>query len=118
VAGDYHGHGIMVTKRRPPVLEAQTVRESPATYRASGASRAIPAGEFKARCLALMDHVQRSGIEYVITKRGVPVARLLPAVFERRPLLGSLTGTVLTADDLASPLDEPWEALEGWDGED
>ncbi len=118
VTEGYHGHGIMVTKRRPPLRNAQAVRESPATYRASGASRAIPAGEFKARCLALMDHVQRSGIEYVITKRGVPVARLLPATFERRPLLGSLTGTVLAADDVTSPLEEPWEALEGWDGED
>jgi hypothetical protein len=43
---------------------------------------------------------------------------LLPATFERRPLLGSLTGTVLAADDVTSPLEEPWEALEGWDGED
>lgn len=119
-AGTYHGHGIMVTKRRPPVRKAQVVRESPATYRPSsgGTSRAIPAGEFKARCLALMDHVQRSGVEYVITKRGVPVARLLPASFERRPLLGSMKGTVLTTDDLTTPLDEPWEALEGWAGED
>lgn len=65
-----------------------------------------------------MDDVQRSGGEYVITKRGVPVARLLPATFERRPLLGCLKGTVATVGDLVGPLDEPWAALEGWDGED
>jgi prevent-host-death family protein len=110
----------MVMKR--PRYRAVLARESRAIYGASmpesGLSREIPAGEFKARCLALMDEVQRSGGEYVITKRGVPVARLIPAVFERQPLLGSLKGTVTTVGDLVNPLDEPWSALEGWDGED
>lgn len=112
----------MVTKRSHRGRDVLRARESRATYRASsptpGPSREIPAGEFKARCLALMDDVRRSGGEYVITKRGVPVARLLPATFERQPLLGSLKGTVTAAGDLLSPLEEPWDALEGWDGED
>ncbi len=112
----------MVTKRIVPARRVSRVREARATYRTSssspGPSREIPAGEFKARCLALMDDVQRSGGEYVITKRGVPVARLLPATFERRPMLGSLKGTVATMGDIVSPLEEPWGALEGWDGED
>jgi antitoxin (DNA-binding transcriptional repressor) of toxin-antitoxin stability system len=64
-----------------------------------------------------MDEVQRSGGEYVITKRGVPVARLLPASAERRPLLGSLSGAVVTAGDIVSPIDDPWSALESWDEE-
>jgi prevent-host-death family protein len=38
--------------------------------------RTIPAGEFKAKCLALMDEVAATGDEIVITKRGKPVARL------------------------------------------
>jgi prevent-host-death family protein len=111
----------MVTKRarKQPVGLS---RESRAVYAASpaavGPSREIPAGEFKARCLALMDEVQRSGGEYVITKRGVPVARLLPASTEHRPLLGSLTGTATTHGDIVGPVDEPWDALDGWDGED
>lgn len=81
-------------------------------------TREIAAGEFKARCLALMDEVGETGGEYVITKRGVPVARLLPARIERRPLLGSLKGSVKTRGDIVSPLDEPWAALGGFDGED
>lgn len=112
----------MVTKTTRPKRRALVARESRPSYRVPSSptrpSREIPAGEFKARCLALMDDVQRSGHELVITKRGVPVARLLPATFERRPLLGSLMGTVTTVGDVVSPLGEPWGALEGWDGEE
>jgi prevent-host-death family protein len=109
----------MVTKP-PGTGRASKVREVRASYDSSplpGPSREIPAGEFKARCLALMDEVQRSGGEYVITKRGVPVARLVSASAERRPLLGSLRGTVTTVGDIVSPIDDPWSALEGWDGD-
>jgi prevent-host-death family protein len=112
----------MVMKRSHARRRPATVRESGQAYgsvaASSGRAREIPAGEFKARCLSLMDEVRRSGCEYVITKRGVPVARLLAASNERLPLLGSLRGTVVTSGDIVSPLDVPWGALEGWDGED
>jgi prevent-host-death family protein len=39
----------------------------------------ISAAEFKARCLTLMDDVNRTRETLVITKRGKPVARLVPA---------------------------------------
>ena len=104
-------------RRRPPIA-----RESPSTSASQavvtrGASREISAGEFKARCLALMDDVQDRGVEYVITKRGRPVAKLAPVRVERRTLLGSMKGTVKVRGDIVSPLDELWEALEGWDDE-
>jgi prevent-host-death family protein len=108
----------MVTRYPAARRRALKVRETRRSFEPPGPSREIPAGEFKARCLALMDEVQRSGGEYVITKRGVPVARLLPASAERRPLLGSLKGTVTTLGDIVSPTDAPWSALESWDGED
>lgn len=76
-------------------------------------SRAISAGEFKARCLAITDEVRDRGGEYVITKRGTPVAKLVPIHEERRPLLGSMKGTGRTLGDIVGPLDEPWEAVEG-----
>lgn len=41
------------------------------------ASRTIGAGEFKAKCLQLMDEVREEGIELIITKRGKPVAKLM-----------------------------------------
>ncbi len=110
----------MVTK--PKQKNMERTRKTPASYETgseaqSGIVREIPAGEFKAKCLAIMDEVQQRGGAYVITKRGVPVAKLVPVRLERRPLLGSMKGTVVTRGDLVRPLDEPWEVLEGWDDE-
>src|SRR5215467_4355746 len=118
----YHGQETMVIKdryrQRKPKRPVSKAREAGDVYESSavsfgGVSREIPAGEFKARCLAFMDEVHEQGGEYVITKRGVPVAKLVPVRFERRPLLGSMKGTVTTRGDIVSPLDEPWDALEG-----
>ena len=111
----------MVIKYATPKRRRSVARESAAyaleAARAPGASREISAGEFKARCLALMDEVRDRGGEYVITKRGTPVAKLVPVRVERMRLLGSMKGTVRVRGDIVSPLDEPWEALEGWDDE-
>lgn len=40
--------------------------------------RTIPAGEFKAKCLAILDEVEAYGDSVIVTKRGRPVARLVP----------------------------------------
>jgi prevent-host-death family protein len=47
-------------------------------------SRHIKASEFKAKCLALMDEVARTGAAIVITKNGKPVAELVPQTSIRR----------------------------------
>jgi prevent-host-death family protein len=81
-------------------------------------SREIPAGEFKAKCLKLMDDVAATGEELVITKRGKPVARLVPAKEERRSLLGCTKGTIKILGDIIEPaLDPGWEEemLGNWD---
>jgi len=67
--------------------------------------RIVPAGEFKARCLALLDLVSETGEELVVTKRGKPVARVVPA--EEPP---SLSGSVVWEGDLIAPIDEDWRA--------
>lgn len=46
----------------------------------------ITATEFKAKCLQLLDEVQRTGEELVISKRGKPVARVV-AETEPKPWL-------------------------------
>ena len=38
----------------------------------------MPAGRFKAECLALLDRVEQSGEPVVVTKRGRPVAEVVP----------------------------------------
>lgn len=50
----------------------------------------IGATEFKARCLALLERVAQERMEYVVTKRGRPMARIVP-IEEARPLDGSVT---------------------------
>ena len=73
--------------------------------------REIAAGEFKARCLQLMDEVARTRAPVVITKRGRPVAQLVP-VSEPRPksLFGYMRGTAKIVGDIVSPIDVEWEA--------
>ena len=54
--------------------------------------RRVPAGEFKATCLKLMDEVRQGGAPIVITKRGEPVARLAPVEEGPRDILGCMRG--------------------------
>lgn len=69
-------------------------------------TRHVPAGEFKARCLALLDEVADTGAELVVTKYGRPVARVVPVEeADAHPLKGS----VLFEGDLVAPLLEDWD---------
>ncbi len=69
----------------------------------------IPAGEFKAKCLKLLDDVASTGQALTITKRGRPVARLVPMP-GLPALFGAMKGTVLLQQDIVAPLDSAWEA--------
>lgn len=69
--------------------------------------RQIAAADFKARCLSLLDQVAEQGDVLVVTKRGVPVAKVVPV--ESR-WSSSLKGSVLHQGDLVSPLGEEWNA--------
>jgi len=73
--------------------------------------KTIAAGEFKARCLTLMDEVRKNREPIVITKRGKPVAKLVPAEKEGREFLGRLEGIIRIVGDIESPV-EPAEAWE------
>jgi prevent-host-death family protein len=73
----------------------------------------IPAGEFKAKCLQLMDKVARSREPIVITKRGKPVAKLVPAdpPAARAPLFGYMAGTAEIRGDIVDTPHLEWSAL-------
>ena len=74
----------------------------------------IPAGEFKARCLKLMDQVRETRRPVVITKRGKPVARLVPVEEGEVPsLFGRMKGTVTILGDIISPIEQEWNAERG-----
>ncbi len=69
--------------------------------------RTIPAGKFKAECLALLDRVAETAEPYVITKRGRPVAEVVPVrTHAPRPLRGSVT----THGDIVGPILGAWDA--------
>jgi prevent-host-death family protein len=75
--------------------------------------RSVRATEFKAKCLAILDEVARTGESVTILKRGRPVARLVPptAGQEKYPQ-ASLRGTVEILGDILEPVipAEAWEA--------
>jgi prevent-host-death family protein len=75
--------------------------------------KTIAAGEFKARCLTLMDDVRTNREPILITKRGKPVAKLVPAENEGREFLGRLQGIIRIMGDIESPIEPPeaWDAL-------
>ncbi len=78
--------------------------------RPSPAEGAIAAAEFKATCLQLMDRVREAGVEYVITKRGEPVAKLVPYTApKKRSFVGGMKGTVLRYDRPFDPIDGEWD---------
>jgi prevent-host-death family protein len=60
----------------------------------------IAAAKFKETCLALLDEVDPDGI--VITKRGKPVAKLIPFASDSSNLIGSLVGKVAIKGDILS----------------
>ena len=72
--------------------------------------RTVKASEFKAKCLKMMDEVAATGEPVVITKHGVPVAQLVPAVQKPKTLFGALKGSILYMGDIISPIDEEWNA--------
>jgi prevent-host-death family protein len=70
----------------------------------------IGAGEFKAKCLKLLDEVQRQRKQVVITKRGKPVAKLVPITERPASFIGSMKGTMEILGDIVSPIEVKWEA--------
>jgi prevent-host-death family protein len=64
----------------------------------------MPAGEFKAHCLAIMDRVQKTKETVLITKHGRAVAKLIPADDSPAPFLGRLEGIVKVNGDLEAPV--------------
>jgi prevent-host-death family protein len=81
-----------------------------------GGPRQIAAGEFKAKCLGVLDEVQNTGQHVVITKRGKPVAKIVPITNEKKKgdFFGRLEGIIEIVgdpDDLVKPI----FPLEDWD---
>ncbi|MFZ0200919.1 MAG: type II toxin-antitoxin system Phd/YefM family antitoxin [Candidatus Sulfotelmatobacter sp.] len=70
----------------------------------------IPAAAFKAQCLALMEDVRSTKRPLVITKRGKPVAKLVPIDEPKDDFIGRLKGVFQVSGDLDADPPEEWES--------
>jgi prevent-host-death family protein len=75
--------------------------------------RTIAVSELKARCLRVVDDVARRRQEIIVTRRGKPVARLIPFGGETEDdVLAQLRGTLVGGDDVSDfETGLEWEAM-------
>ncbi len=73
----------------------------------------MAAGKFKAHCLKVMEQVRTTREPVLITKRGQPLAKLVPAEKPSDDFIGRLEGVVTIVGDIESPVTplEDWDAL-------
>lgn len=82
------------------------------TIKPAEVQKMVKVSEFKAKCLELVSDVARTGQDVVITKRGEPVAKLVPYRSKRKSdLFGIWKGKVEIVGDIISPIDVEWNAL-------
>jgi prevent-host-death family protein len=78
-------------------------------------TKTIAISEFKATCLAVLERVRRTGTPIVVTRRGQPVAEVVPPTLASTgdAWLGAMRGTATIAGDLVAPTIESgeWEVL-------
>ena len=72
----------------------------------------IAAGEFKAKCLQLMDQVNETHVPIIITKHGVAIAKLVPIEEGSVSLFGLQQDSVVIKSDIVSPIGEHWDVNE------
>lgn len=73
----------------------------------------MQASKFKARCLSVMEDVNATGEPVIITKRGKPVAKVVPVSSKKRELLGFMAGEFRIVGDIERPVVslEEWEVM-------
>jgi prevent-host-death family protein len=72
-------------------------------------SKNISVSQFKAKCLAILDEMSKTSLTVIVTKRGKPIAKIIP-MESAEPL--NLLGSVhyKNEKDILAPVDETWEA--------
>ncbi len=70
----------------------------------------MKAGKFKAECLKVMDRVKKTRRPIILTKRNIPVAKLIPIDDFEEEVFGRMKGTVHFLGDVIQPIDEDWNA--------
>jgi prevent-host-death family protein len=75
--------------------------------------KTVSISEFKARCLALIESVRVRGVPLTVTRRGVPVARVLPPPRGDGSWLGRHRDDCSIVGDIVAPVldSRDWDAL-------
>jgi prevent-host-death family protein len=68
----------------------------------------MAASSFKARCLAVIKKIQATGEPIIVTKRGTPVVKVVPAQSEKNDIFGFMMGKVKIVGDIESPIPVKW----------
>lgn len=75
----------------------------------------IAISEFKAKCLAILEQVEKTKLPIRITRHGKPVAEVIPSkpVMDRAAWIGSMKDSIEILGDIISPAtdEDEWEAL-------
>ncbi|MCU0579972.1 MAG: type II toxin-antitoxin system Phd/YefM family antitoxin [Desulfobacterota bacterium] len=75
----------------------------------------VSISKFKATCLALLDQVNKTGRPILVTKKGEPIAQVVPPPQPKKPAswLGSFKSTGKIKGDIVSPVisESDWEVL-------
>jgi hypothetical protein len=96
----------IVSVRRPAPAASLTQPEHGHNIMTMTRKRQMPAGVFKAQCLAVLDRVAATGESVIVTKRGRPVAEVIAIKAKAtRPLRGS----VQARGDLVAPVLGDWD---------
>jgi prevent-host-death family protein len=77
--------------------------------------KTIAIAKFKATCLSILEHVRKSGEPILITKRGIPIAQVLPPPLpepNEQSAFGCMAGTAEELEDILAPLPaDDWDVL-------
>ena len=76
--------------------------------------REIAVSEFKAKCLSLLDQVQKTKTPILVTRHGKPIAEVVPpAPVSKTSWMGAMKDSIEILGDIISPANEPgdWEVL-------
>lgn len=72
--------------------------------------KTLSVSKFKATCLAVLEDVSKQKKKIIVTKRGKPIAEIIPVNHEKKDI--PLKDTVLFMGDIVSPVaEEEWEVL-------
>lgn len=73
----------------------------------------ISASEFKSKCLQLMDESEEKGTEFIITKYGKPISKMVPIKQKPDSTFDAFHSELTITGDVISPIDDgEWAADE------